>query len=424
MPEQLAELSNPNNDAARSLGLAPRARRLLWSAHLPFEPSFSARSLGKTTMKITNIRYFVAGDLRNFLFVVVETDTGIRGIGEAGVTWREAATSGFIDTLKRNLIGQDPMRTAHLWQVMSRGGFFPARGVGAAAISAIDTALWDIKGKALGVPLYQLLGGLVRDKVVCYTHIGGDLTQIVTEAKAKVAKGWRFVRFDLPETGKLLEPAAAIRGAVARAAAVREAVGPEIEMLIDVHTRLDPSDAITLCRELERFRMYFIEDPVRSEDFDALRRVREATTLPLAMGEQHDSKWNMRPLIEHKLVDYCRVDLCNVGGITEAIKIAGWCETHYIKCAPHNPLGPISTAACLHFDLATPNFGVQELPFAPMTFFKDLFPTQVPFDQGHLLVPTLPGLGVELDESAIAKYPPLADFERHLVREDGSFTNW
>ncbi len=216
----------------------------------------------------------------------------------------------------------------------------------------------------------------------------------------------------------------AIRRGIEDVQAVREAVGPDTEIIINVHTRLDPSDAITLCRGLECFRMFFVEDPVRCEDADALARVRGATSVPLAMGEQHATKWEFRPLIEGKLIDFARMDLCIIGGFTEALKVAGWCETHYIKCAPHNPIGPVSTAACLHLELATSNFAVQELPFPPGTFLKEPFPVQVPFEAGHLLPPTLPGLGIELDETALDRYPPLPDRESRLYRADGTFANW
>ena len=185
-------------------------------------------------MQITQIRTHIVGEARNSLFVVVDTDEGIYGLGEAGITWREAAVAGFIDALRPVLIGQDPRRIEHLWQVMFRCGFFPANRIGAAAISAIDIALWDLKAKALGVPLYQLLGGQVRDRVVCYPHIAADTTEgLVAQAQEKVAAGWQFVRFDLPSQGETLEPTVAVREGVRQFAAIREAVGEVIEICID-----------------------------------------------------------------------------------------------------------------------------------------------------------------------------------------------
>jgi galactonate dehydratase len=376
-------------------------------------------------VKIKDIRVHIVAEQRNFLFVVVETDDGIIGVGEAGITWREQAVAGFIEALKPSLIGQDPMRTEHLWQVMLRCGFFPANRIGTAAISAIDIALWDIKARALDVPLYQLLGGKVRERVVCYPHaVGETAAELADHASQLVSEGWRFVRFNFPERGNVLEPRQAIRDGIEHVTAVREAVGEEIELIIDVHTRLDPHDAVTFCRQLEPLNLFFVEDPVRSENPGVLARLRSQTGVPIAMGEQYSTKWEFRQVIENEWIDFCRLDLCIVGGITEAVKVAGWCETHYIPIAPHNPLGPVSTAACLHLDLATSNFGVQECARVPGTVLTELFPQQVPFESGYLLPPEGPGLGITIDESAVAAYPPMEGGSPRLEREDGSFTNW
>ena len=376
-------------------------------------------------MKITNIRPIIVAEQRNFFFVVVETDEGIIGIGEGGITWREQAIAGFIEALKPSLIGEDPRRIEHLWQVMFRCGFFPAGRIGAAAISAIDIALWDIFAKSLNVPLYQLLGGKVRDRVICYPHIRGDTTEeLVADAKNKVNEGWQFVRFDLPSQGDSLDADRSVQMGIEQFAAVREAVGPNIHMLIDVHTRLNPAHAIQLCRGLEPYHPFFVEDPIRSENSTSLERVARSTPIPIAMGEQYATKWEFQHVVENELIDYCRVDLCIVGGITETLKLRGWCETHYIDLAPHNPLGPVSTAACLHIDLATSNFAVQECARVPGEVFPDLFPTQVPFENGWLLPPTSPGLGVEINLDAVDAHPPIVGDCPKLHRPDGSFTNW
>ncbi len=379
-------------------------------------------------MRITSVKSYSVGQERNFFFVVVETDAGLRGVGEGGVTWREQATQGFVSELTPLLLGQDPFRTEHLWQVMFRSGFFPAGRVGAAAISALDIALWDIKAQALNVPLYQLLGGLVREKVACYPHVRGNSPQQLAAASRKlVDEGWRFIRTELrPEAdGVTFETAAAVRRGVADFAAIREAVGPAAEILVDVHTRLDPAGAISFCRQLEPFQPFFVEDPIRMENFDSYRKLARHIHVPLAAGEQYATKWEFRQQVEEDLIDYCRMDLCIVGGITEALKVAGWCETHYIKLALHNPLGPVSTAACLHLDLAVNGFGVQELPRIPGTYLQDVFPVQVPYAAGHLTPPTRTGLGIVFDEQAAGKYPPLtAGGCPQFCREDGAFTNW
>ena len=379
-------------------------------------------------MKITAVTPYTVGDVRNFFFVLVETDEGISGIGEGGLTWQEPATRGFVETLTPLIIGQDPFRTEHLWQLMFRGGFFPAGRVGCAAISAIDIALWDIKAKALGVPLYQLLGGQVRDRVACYPHVvGNSSSELVEDARAKQAAGWKFARFNLREEphGALFEPSAAIRRCVEDFAALRADIGEELELIIDIHTRLGPADAISLCRRLEMYRPYFVEDPLRVENFDSFRKLARHVHLPLAAGEQYASKWEFRQQIEEDLIDYARADICLVGGITETLKVAGWCETHSIQMALHNPLGPVATAACLHLDLSVSNFGVQELPRVPGSVLSELFPQQVPFEEGNLLPPTTPGLGVEFNPQALAAYPPISDGRTpRFSRADGSFTNW
>ena len=376
-------------------------------------------------MKITAINTHIVGEGRNFFFVTVETDAGITGIGEGGISWREDAMAGFVHALTPSLIGQNPMRTEHLWQLMLRCGFFPGGRIGAAAISAIDIALWDIKGKALGVPCYELLGGLVRDRVVCYPHVPDDNFAAMAEDSVRhVEAGWKFIRFNLPSERDRLEPRRAVRQGVELVSTLRDAVGLEIELIIDVHTRLDPSDAVTLCRELEPMRPFFVEDPVRCENPAAIGRLRQHTAVPIAMGEQWATKWEFREALENDWFDFARIDLCNVGGFTETQKIIGWCETHYIPIALHNPLGPVSTAACLHVDLATSNFAVQECARIPGVVLADLFPVQVPFENGFMLPPDKPGLGIEFDESALSRYPRVEGDCPRLSRDDGSFTNW
>lgn len=379
-------------------------------------------------MKITDIQtYPVSNGRRNFLFVTVDTDEGISGVGETGIGGRELAIIGAIEHFKPLLIGQDPFRTEHLWQLLFRGGFFPAQRILGTAIAAIDIALWDIKGKALNRPIYDLLGGRVRDKVVCYPHNVGhntEITPLVESCLQAKEEGWKFLRWGLPNDGKILEPRAAVRTAIKQFQAVREAVGDEMEICFDVHTRLDLPDTLELCREAEVFKPFFIEDPLRSENPDSFKTLRPRTSVPLAAGEHFSSKWEFRQLIEEEWIDYARIDLCICGGFTEARKVAGWCETHYIKLALHNPLGPVSSAACLQLNLATSNFAVQEQPQRPGTMLTDIVTVQPEWQDGYLLPPTAPGLGIEFDREA-AKRHPMQPFERPaLQRLDGSFTNW
>ena len=379
-------------------------------------------------MKITGIETFkVWNGSRNFLFVVVDTDEGIYGVGESGITSREHAVEGAIRHFAEILEGEDPFRIEHLWQVMFRGGFFPAQRILASAISAIDIALWDIKGKALDVPVHELLGGRVRDRVICYPHNAGhamEIEPLVESCLASKEEGWKFVRFGLPQDGAILEPRPAVLASIAQMEAVREAVGDEIEICFDVHTRLDLPDVVWLCQEVEPLRPFFMEDPLRCENPDSFKTLRPRTTVPLAAGEQFSSKWEFRQLIEEEWIDYARIDLCIAGGFTEARKIAGWCETHYIKLALHNPLGPVSSAACLQLNLATPNFGVQEQPTKPGTVLTDVVLNQPRWEDGYLLPPTEPGLGIEFDREAARKLPRMDREMPMLRRLDGSFTNW
>ena len=379
-------------------------------------------------MQITAVKpVIVHSGARNFVFVKVETDEGIYGVGEAGLGRRAMAVAEVVRAFEPDLIGQDPSRIEHLWQVMFRGGFFPGGVVQTAAVSAVDIALWDLRGKVLGAPVYELLGGRTRDRVVCYPHTGGRTTdELVRNCQQKVDEGWRFVRLGLadPAGDSRFEPTRAVRHAIEQVRAVRRALGDEVEITVDVHTRLDPAASLQFCRAVEPYGLFFVEDPLRSENPASLRLLRERTSVPIAVGEQFASKWAFREVIEQDLMDYCRVDLCLAGGLTEARKIAGWCETHYISLAPHNPLGPVSTAACLHLCLASPLVGVQELPRVPGTQLTDVFPAQVPFADGHLLPPDRPGLGIEFDEEAALAMPFEPTEGVALQRDDGSYTNW
>ena len=385
-------------------------------------------------MKVTQIKSYPIADEdgRGYHIVKVETDESIHGLGEVGIRSWGAAVEKALEHLSELVIGQDPFSTERLWQHMFRSSFFPADKVYTCAISAIDIALWDIKAKAVGIPVYKLLGGPVRDKVVCYPHTQGRTTaELVENCKRVVAEGWKFARWGQPDSGGSeggsgrLEPVESIRIAEEQMALVREAVGPDIQLCLDGHTRLDTAHVIQMCKALEPYRPYFIEDPLRSENPGSYRTLARHVSLPIAAGEQWASKWAFREVIEEELISYARIDLCIVGGLTEALKITHWCETHYIDIVPHNPLGPVSAAACVALCMASTNVGVQEMPRRPGSFGTDLFPKQIGWEDGYAFAPDEPGLGVELDEE-LAKsrrrepggWPPL------LRRNDGAFTNW
>jgi galactonate dehydratase len=383
-------------------------------------------------MKITNVEPIIVSagpGKRNYTFVVVDTDEGIWGVGESGLSSRELAVAGAVEHLKSFLLGKNPMQIERLWQEMFRGGFFPAGNITSSAIAAIDIALWDIKGKALNVPVYELFGGLTRDRIVCYPHVqrGGSIEALVENAQQHVDEGWKFVRWGLGDplgVGDEFEPARAVREGIREFEALRKALGDDIELCFDLHTRTDPADAIQFCRAVEEYRPFFIEDPIRSESMYSLRQVRQHANVPIAVGEQFHSKWEFREIIEEELTDYARIDICIAGGLTEARKIAGWCETHYIKLATHNPLGPVSSAACAQLNFASPLVGVQEQPTKPYVLLPDVVPVQMEWKDGYIYPPTRPGLGVEFDRE-LAKKSPFSMYEvPHLKRADGSVTNW
>ena len=388
-------------------------------------------------MKVTQIKNFPISDEdgRVYYIVKVETDAGIYGLGEVVIRNWGGAIGKAIEHLSEIVIGEDPFSTEKLWQYMFRGGFFPADKVYSCAISAIDIALWDIKAKALEMPLYKLLGGPVRDKVICYPHTQGDtVADLLDNCKRHIEDGWKFVRWHQPETGpssvyvnnmNTLEPIDSVRLAEEQIATIREAIGPDIQICFDMHTRLDTAHAVALCKAVEPYRPFFMEDPLRSENPASYRTLARHVSLPIAAGEQWATKWPFREVIEEELINYARIDLCIVGGITEALKITHWAETHYIDIVPHNPLGPVSAAACVALCMASTNVGVQEMPRRPGSYATDLFPKQIEWEGGYAWCPDEPGMGVDFNEElALNSIVDPTGWPPQLRRNDGSFTNW
>ena len=395
-------------------------------------------------MKITDIQVHplqLPG--RTLVVVTVHTDQGIIGIGEAGLQRRWHAIIGAVDHMKQWLVGEDPQRIEYLWQRMWRGGFYPASRLLGSAISAIDIALWDIKGKLFETPVYQLLGGRCRDHVEAFTNPGylhedhemdagdllgcvakADLDATVELARRMEQQGYKYFRLGLPNAEETFDARRAVRQLVRQLRAVRDALGDQLELMVDLHTRLTPEEAIWFCREVEPLGMYAVEDPIRSEHPHGYGRIRSQTTVPLAAGEQWVARWDFREPIEQEWIDYARADICITGGISEAKKIAAMAEPHFIKMLMHNPLGPICTAASLHIDLSCDNAGPQEVLFPP-----DVLPEvlQCAFqlkDGARLTVPTAPGIGVEFDAEAAKEFPAEMTEPPHFHRPDGGFTNY
>lgn len=394
-------------------------------------------------MKITNVECIpVQAPGRTLVSILVSTDAGITGVGEAGLQRRPAAIAGAIAHLRRWLIGEDPMRIEQLWQRMFRGGFYPGDRLIGSAIAGIDIALWDIKGQAMGVPVYDLLGGRCRDYVQCFLSpnylphaeqaTGKQAQDVATaepgvvaeRAKECLAHGHRYFRLGPAADGNVLEPRRAARRLLAQLEAVRAAVGEQMELMVDLHTRLGPAEAIWFCQAAEPLGLFVVEDPIRSEHPAGYRHIRQQTRVPLAAGEQWANKWEFRQAIEEELIDYARVDICIAGGLTEARKIAAMAETHLIQILLHNPLGPVCTAACLHLDLATDNAGPQEIVFPPATMLPDVFECAFELQGTRLSVPSAPGIGVKFNRHAAAEHPAEMTEPPHYEREDGAYTNY
>ena len=384
-------------------------------------------------MKIAEVRWFpVWAGNRNQMIVKVETDTGLFGLGESGVSGRELAVAGALRHFREFLLGRDPRRIGALWQELYRGQYFEGGRILTGAISAIDIALHDVVARSLGIPVYQLLGGAHRDRIPGFpTSSGLDGPQAVEGARELIAEGWDVIRF-APAGGNetdpgdelLYEPRHSIALSAEWIAAVREEVGNGPVLGIDYHHRLSVAEAASFCQMIPPGTLDFLEEPIRDESPEAYAALRGMTPVPFAVGEEFSSKWAFLPYIERGLTNFARVDVCNVGGLTEAMKVAGWCEAHYIDMMPHNPLGPVSTAAHIHFGAAVPNFAWLEVREREFLFEEDLFPKQHRLDGTGFSLPGEPGLGVEFNEELAAEQEWKFWEAPHLHRRDGSYTNW
>lgn len=392
-------------------------------------------------MKITAVRtVIVNAQMRNWVFVKVETDQpGLWGWGEASLEWKTRAVAGAVEDLAPMVVGEDPSRIEFLYQKMYRQSFWRVGIIGLSAISGIEQALWDIRGKVLGEPVYRLLGGAVRDRVRMYTHLGGGDMKSVYEAQndpsAKrmvdlalevVGKGYTAVKVLITLPTEPLNRIAVYRDAERRMASLREALGESIDIMIDCHGRHFPANAIEFCRILAPYKPFFIEEPVPPENVDAMVEVRRASPVPIASGERLITRFEFRPLLEKQAVHIIQPDLCHCGGLWEAKKIAAMAEAYYVGVAPHNPLGPVANAAALHFALSTPNFLIQEDMLTDVPWRWDVVRHELKTENGHWLPCDAPGLGVEVDEEAAKKHP----FEQEILHattvraDDGAILDW
>jgi galactonate dehydratase len=388
-----------------------------------------------TRVKIKDIKVYPTwvGN-RNQLLVKVETDEDVYGWGESGVSGRELAVKGAVEHYREFLIGRDPLNPGALWQEMYRSQYFEGGRILTGAISAIDIALYDIMGKVLDVPVYQLLGGKQRDYVPCFATTGApSLEKLIENCGLLIGKGWSVIRSTIAYRGKakgenVFEPRETIGVSAEWLTSLRQELGPDPVLGIDYHHRLTVAEAASFCQRMPSGTLDFIEEPIRDESPEAYESLRTMTDVPFAIGEEFASKWQFAPYLERGITQFARIDICNVGGFTESMKVAAMAETHYIDLMPHNPLGPVCTAASVHLGAAVPNFAWLEARVSPTENlgFQDpeLFPKQPEMDGDRYIVPNGPGLGVEVNEEKAAAQAFEFWEAPHLKREDGSYTNW
>ncbi len=403
-------------------------RNFLQGAALAFPLAEKAHAELKR-MKITRIRYYESPITRpmvnqSFHVVTIETDAGLTGIGEGG-------SPDLVKQLAAQLIGQSPNRIDHLWQLMFRGLFYPAGREKTHSIGALDLALWDLKGKALGVPVHELIGGQSRDHVECYCtgFPNPKKLNLVENARACVEYGFRAFRTSVADPGQdgAFQNRAMVHKTLEQCQQIREGVGKAGDWAIDFHTRLDFPDAVKLSGLIESLEPYFVEDLVRSENNSVYKQLRPMVKVPIAVGEQHSHKWDINELIEGRLIDYNRVSIPNCGGITEYLKLAALCETHYVGQTPHFT-GPIGEASLVHCNAAFSGPVLMEMTGTAIDLpHKFYLPECFDFKAGKLYPNNRPGLGVTFDPAKIKMFWEVTKHDQPIQlfrRPDGSLTNW
>jgi len=402
-------------------------------------------------MKIIAAKVIVTCPGRNFVTLKIVTDQGIYGIGDATLNGREKAVVSYLeDYLVPALIGRDPQQIEDIWQFFYRGAYWRRGPVGMTALAAIDVALWDIKAKAANMPLYQLLGGRSRDRIMSYTHANGKDLESTLEAVAKAkAKGYKAIRvqsgipgiaktYGVATSQKNYEPADAdlpstevwstekyLNFVPELFAAVRKEFGNELHLLHDVHHRLTPIEAARLGKDLEPYRLFWMEDAVPAENQESFKLIRQHTTTPIAVGEVFNSIHDCRELIQNQLIDYIRTTIVHAGGITHVRRIADFASLFNVRTGFHGAtdLSPVCMGAALHFDYWVPNFGIQE-HMAHNELTEEVFSHAYKFEDGFFTPGEAPGHGVDIDETLAAKYP----YKRACLPvnrlEDGTLWNW
>ncbi|WP_158750286.1 D-mannonate dehydratase ManD [Acidobacterium sp. S8] len=402
-------------------------------------------------MKITGASVNVCSPGRNFVTLKIETDEGIYGLGDGTLNGRELAVASYItEHVIPCLIGRDPFQTEDIWQYLYRGAYWRRGPVTMAAIAAVDVALWDIKGKALNTPIYNLLGGRSRGGVLVYAHAhGADIEEALDDVGKHIEMGYQAIRvqsgvpglastYGVPKAGMRYEPAEKglpsegqwstemyLRHTPKLFEETRRRFGENVHLLHDCHHRLTPIEAARLGKELEPYHLFWMEDPVAAELQEGFRVIREHTTTPLATGEVFNTIWDGQELIQRQWIDYIRMSIVHAGGFTHLKKVADFASLYHVRTGCHGAtdLSPVTMAAALHFGIAVHNFGIQE-HMAHCEETDAVFPHGYSFKAGYMYPGDAPGLGVELDEKLAAKYP----YERAYLpvnrKLDGTLTDW
>jgi galactonate dehydratase len=377
-------------------------------------------------MKITNVEVLRmqahAEPHNNWLFVRVHTDAGITGIGEGSLQYKDAALVAEIENFGEFLRGQDPFRIEHIWTSLHRRVTWTGGPVTISAISAIDLALWDIKGKALGVPVYELIGGKVRDSVPLYangwfsgdrpsahgpqTGDEGEAAWYAARARDVVDEGYRCLKLYPFGGTQVVTPQRIARG-VGLVRAVRDEVGPGIEIAVDVRARLNIGSARRVARQLEALDIAWLEEPILFDNTGAMAALARSVDVPISTGEQLYTRWEFRALLEENAIAIIQPDICHAGGLSELRKIASMAETYYVSMAPHNSNGPISTIASLHLDMAIPNCHMQEIFLNSLDLYQEVLTSPLVIENGQGAPPDGPGWGAGLDDAVLAKHPPV-----------------
>ncbi len=382
-------------------------------------------------MKITKISTFIVPP--RWCFLKIETDEGIVGWGEPVVEGRAHSVAAAVDELSDYLVGKDPRNIEDHWTVLYRGGFYRGGAIHMSALAGIDQALWDIKGKALGVPVHQLLGGAVRDSIRVYSWIGGDRpADTAAAAKNAVARGFTAVKMNGTEELQFIDSHDKIELTLANVQAVREAVGPNVGIGVDFHGRVHKPMAKVLVKELEPYKLMFIEEPVLSENSEALKEIAHLTSTPIALGERLYSRWDFKRILSEGYVDIIQPDVSHAGGITETRKIAMMAEAYDVALALHCPLGPIALASCLQVDAGSYNAFIQEQSLGIhynesndlLDYIRDK--NVFAYEDGYVKIPQGPGLGIEINEEYVRQRAEVGHRWRNPIwrHKDGSFAEW